>query len=1060
MRRALALLLVACSTPTKAPEPITPPPEPPVTTAGQQPVAARLAPPVSRSFQFREDLPETAGTTVDRPDAPLSLTASDGTGLKLVALDARAVVEDPLAFTELRMTFENPEDRVLEGTFRVRLPEGASISRFAMAIDGRWQEGEVVELQAARRAYEDFLHRKQDPALLEQAGGNEFSARVFPIPARGKKELILSYSQDRPSSEAGFTIPLAGLPELGTLDVRARVNGTLVEEHRTKFVPAKDFAVPQVVARKGVRSGDAAIVRVKPAIETDPDEITSLALLVDTSASRALGFDRQVALIDALIGAMKQGAAAEAPLLVVAFDQDLETIYEGTARGWDDVARKKLAERRALGASDPVSALGWLAKKGGYDRIVLVGDGVVTAGATDGEALRKAVRATGARRLDAVALGGIRDADTLGRMVTAGLAQRGMVIDGDDGAQEIARRLTRRVSEELVVSVEGATWFWPKQLPPMQPGDEALVHVEAPAGAAITIKLGDAKLDVPADALASADPLLVSRSVARARIAALTEERERVPATNTAKRAALRDKITRLSTEKRVLSPFTALLVLETEDDYARFGIDRKALADILTIGEQGVTVHRRTAPVVAKRPEKLGKEDDAKKMKSKDTGAGGDPMDIGVEEDFDGAFDDVELMEGEVGGAEGGEVGGVLGGAANGVETARGMSAPESIIAEPRMEQKVEAEPRPVTVDRAPSPRAAEPPAPPPAPAPPPREERTLEEGRMSRAPSRDVDDGNEDTKKRRKPAYTGELAEVMNLLARKKGEDALALARAWRAEDPGDVLALVALGEALEKLGDKTTAARAYGSLIDLFPGRADLRRFAGQRLERIGGATALELAADTYAKAVEQRPDHPASHRLLAFARVKQGRLREAFDVLDKAIDVEYPDGRFAGVDRILREDLALVGAAWMRAVPRSREKILSRLAAAGATPEDQPSLRFVLLWETDANDVDFHITDGEGNRAWYQNKHLATGGELYADVTTGYGPECFTIRGDAAGRAYPYKLEAHYYSRGPMGYGMGKLQIIEHDGKGKLRFEERPFVIMQDDAFIDLGTVRRK
>jgi len=56
-----------------------------------------------------------------------------------------------------------------------------------------------------------------------------------------------------------------------------------------------------------------------------------------------------------------------------------------------------------------------------------------------------------------------------------------------------------------------------------------------------------------------------------------------------------------------------------------------------------------------------------------------------------------------------------------------------------------------------------------------------------------------------------------------------------------------------------------------------------------------------------------------------------------------------------------------------------------------------------------------------------------------------------------RAYPYTLKAHYYSRGPMGYGMGKLEIIEHDGKGGLRFEERPFVIMQDNAFVELGKV---
>src|SRR5690349_17917141 len=151
-------------------------------------------------------------------DAPVSLTASDGTGLKLVGYSANAVVEDPLAFTELTLVFENPQDRVIEGQFRVTLPRGATVSRFAMKLDGRWQEGEVVEKQAARRAYEDFLHRRQDPALLEQGAANEFTARVFPIPARGIKELILSYSQELGASDAPYVLPLKGLPQVGALD--------------------------------------------------------------------------------------------------------------------------------------------------------------------------------------------------------------------------------------------------------------------------------------------------------------------------------------------------------------------------------------------------------------------------------------------------------------------------------------------------------------------------------------------------------------------------------------------------------------------------------------------------------------------------------------------------------------------------------------------------------------------------------------------------------------------------------------------------------------------------
>src|SRR6185295_19213518 len=110
------------------------------------------------------------------------------------------------------------------------------------------------------------------------------------------------------------------------------------------------------------------------------------------------------------------------------------------------------------------------------------------------------------------------------------------------------------------------------------------------------------------------------------------------------------------------------------------------------------------------------------------------------------------------------------------------------------------------------------------------------------------------------------GRLAEVLALVRHGQARVALGKALAWRQRDAGDVLALVALGECWEGLGHVAQAARAYGSIIDLFPGRADMRRFAGERLERLRGAGALALAVDTYRKAVEQRPDHPASHRLL--------------------------------------------------------------------------------------------------------------------------------------------------------------------------------------------------
>jgi tetratricopeptide (TPR) repeat protein len=296
------------------------------------------------------------------------------------------------------------------------------------------------------------------------------------------------------------------------------------------------------------------------------------------------------------------------------------------------------------------------------------------------------------------------------------------------------------------------------------------------------------------------------------------------------------------------------------------------------------------------------------------------------------------------------------------------------------------------------------------------------------------------------------------MDLVGAGGAKAAIESAYAWHREEPGDVMALVALGEALERAKETKAAARVYGSIVDLFPARADMRRFAGQRLERLGDTGKAE-ALDTFAKAEEERPDHPQSHRLVAFARLREGDYAGAFAAAVRGKEQRYPRGRFRGVEQILKEDLGLIAAAWIKAEPGRREEILAKLAEAGGTREDEPSLRFLLSWETDANDVDFHIHDAGGGHAFYKQPELPSGGRLYADVTTGYGPECFTIRLPREKRSESYRLEAHYYSRGPMGYGMGKLEIIDHDGKGGLTFEERPFVVMADGAYVDLGTYPR-
>ena len=1011
-------------------------------SATVSPVSTLAAPPAPSEPGFVE---------TKREGAPLSLTTADGTGLKLVELHAQAMLEGPLAFTQLHLTFENPEDRVLEGRFEITLPERAAISRFAMKIGDKWQEAEMVERQAARRAYEDFLHQRQDPALLEKEAGNEFRARIFPIPAKGRKEILISYSQELESSGAPYVLPLQGLPQIGNLLLEARAgaqkSGDLQPEiqavRRKDFKPTGDFTVPQDGGVEGLAGGGYIVARVRPEVTSRASAVEDLLVLVDTSASRSLGFSDQVEMIAALVKDLPKLEK----LKVAAFDQNVETLYEGKPA---DYSSQALLDRKALGATDLHAALKWAGAQKGHRRLLLITDGITTAGS---EELGEALKASSLERLDVILVGGIRDKDRMEVLVADALSQDGTVLDSALPATELARKLSLSVTSGLDVSVEGAEWVWPSTLENIQPGDERLVYAQLEKPSTVAkISLGVSSAREVSLQNAVAVPLL-SRSATVAQIARL--ESLRGEAKEAKDKERLAKEIIELSTQNRVLSDLTALLVLETEQDYRRFSIDRKALVDIMEMDDSGLVLTKRSDiafPTAEKKVKGEGRVDnDGLRLGGSPSGAPSRHLNYNS------------------------HVGASAGTADEGGERFTPGSASDDGVVTQSLELRSESlagsapsDPSDYTNEReSVNYRVAQAPIRSTAPGATtvPRAAGAPRRSAASSAEevSEDADNagyrgmvgrGSAAPKKGPSP-LTGEMAEISGLLLKGKIDEALKKAWTWQQAEPGNVLALLALGDCLEARGELATAARVYGSIIDLFPSRADLRRFAGSRLQGLG-KEGLPLAVDSFTEAVAQRPDHVSSHRFLAFGLARQERYEEAFAALEAGLKQSYPSGRFAGYQRILKEDLGLVGAAWAARKPDQSKTIQSRLQESFAQLATEPSLRFILTWETDANDVDFHIHDSKGGHAFYSSRSLPSGGELFDDVTTGYGPECFAIKGMP--QAFPYQLQIHYYSRGPMGYGMGQLEVLQHDGKGSLLFEERPYVVMTDGAYVDLGMVK--
>lgn len=170
-------------------------------------------------------IPANAGAQV----FPAILIENDNSGehtpLPMTELNIDVRVVANIATTTMSMTFYNNINRVLEGSFYFPLGEGQTVSRFAITVNGRLREGVVVEKTKGRQVFESIVRQKIDPGLLEWTKGNNFKARVYPIPVQGYKKIVIAFEQELKDIGKGFlyTLPLNFKDRVDRFSVKAEV---------------------------------------------------------------------------------------------------------------------------------------------------------------------------------------------------------------------------------------------------------------------------------------------------------------------------------------------------------------------------------------------------------------------------------------------------------------------------------------------------------------------------------------------------------------------------------------------------------------------------------------------------------------------------------------------------------------------------------------------------------------------------------------------------------------------------------------------------------------------
>lgn len=113
--------------------------------------------------------------------------------LKVTKVDTKVTIHGQLAETRMTLTFLNTYNRQLEGELNFPLPEGATVSGYALDINGQMVDGVVVTKEKARVVFEKEVRKGIDPGIVEVTKGNNFKTRVYPIFANKTRTVMVRY---------------------------------------------------------------------------------------------------------------------------------------------------------------------------------------------------------------------------------------------------------------------------------------------------------------------------------------------------------------------------------------------------------------------------------------------------------------------------------------------------------------------------------------------------------------------------------------------------------------------------------------------------------------------------------------------------------------------------------------------------------------------------------------------------------------------------------------------------------------------------------------------------
>ena len=938
-------------------------------------------------------LPAAAQTTERALVAPRLVVASPAEApVVLRAVRVRAEISGRSALTSVELTFYNPNARQLEGELQFPLREGQTVVGMAMDVNGVLRDAVPVEKARGEAVFEDVTRTRIDPALLSVTQGDNYKLRVYPLMPRSEKVVVLRIAEwlGARAGRVAYRLPL-DYGRLGEFAASVQVSGAA----SPPSARARGLTVPEFTpVGGGYRFGLAV-----------QDQVLSGALDIDLALSPGGSVSTQRVDGHAYFVAQLPLAAQSAPR---ALPRVVALVWDASGSGAQRDHGRELALldayfakarhievklTRVRDAAEPTQR--FEVRNGDWRALRAALEAMVYDGATD----------LGAFVPEADAGEVLLFSDGLSNFGTQRFAPGRLPVFAINAAQRNDGARLRGIAEGsggryIDLTAETAAQGAERLLN----ATTRVVALES-AGASQLV----ASSIYPNDgALTLAGELTENRSSVRVVVAQPDGRRQTLMLAVDAARdagtlaaqawarlkiAALdgeyefhRAEIRRLGLAHAIVTRDTSLIILDRAQDYARHGITPppELAVEVAALRERMLQSERASAEAQLERVVKLF---EAKQ-----------------------AWWQREFPKEAAPRAEIAKLAAENGAAAGGASRQRGdADALARLSRAPAPERR--------TSEMAPAPAAA------------PATATGLAMAKSAAASGSELPT----TTIRLRPA-----ASNAPYLARLRGVPADQMYRHYldeRASYANSTAFILDVADLMFERGQPALATRVLSNLAEMDLENRQVLRILAQRLVQ---ANRADLAVPVLRQVLVLAPDEPQSQRDLGLALAAAQQPQAAVEALYEVARRQWP--RFPEIELIALAEMNAVIAT--SPTPLDTARIDPRLLKN--LPLD---LRATLSWDADNTDIDLWITDPNGERAFYGNPLTYQGGRMSKDITSGYGPEEFSLKRAKPGK---YVVQAQFYGhRQQIVSGATTIQLLLSTGFGTAQQKQQSVTLRLKD-----------